>query len=291
MNREVEARQLKVVRLCQKNTTFSEENGSKSLLRLCTAKNRNSRNISSVVKRIFFGWPLVNRDPPPSVDVAIIQRDWTLTEHGQYIFGTASLHRRLAQQGLQCKDNPGQGNCLWYSLLDAGLHSESYPTYQRLKRDVYDFAQRNSSHIENYLAEFLQIPTSRRSRLRAAWLAGLLTNLRTPGRDADFDQLSVAAIAVGRHVHVHDVENHRVEEICGTRPWDPLHVVPDQPLHIAYRRHQTIWAYHRQFNPLALSSGHYWAIVEIAQTAPAPSSRRARRPPQFLHDYIRDNPS
>ena len=99
-----------------------------------------------------------SRRSPPQVDITTIQHNWTLTSHGQYIFCTASLDRILAPQGLICKDNDGQGNCLWHSLLDAGLERAEFPTYASVKQFVAEFAQHHSDQLQDHIAAFCQIP-------------------------------------------------------------------------------------------------------------------------------------
>jgi hypothetical protein len=50
----------------------------------------------------------------------IIKRDWDFTTDRQYVFRTASLDRILAPQNLQCLDNPGRGDCAWFSIINSG---------------------------------------------------------------------------------------------------------------------------------------------------------------------------
>ena len=75
---------------------------------------------------------------PPAVTRAELAQDWTRAADGTYKYGTASLDRVLVSQGLQCLDNPGNGNCAWYSLLDAGLGA-MYSSYRQVKNTVHIF--------------------------------------------------------------------------------------------------------------------------------------------------------
>ena len=53
----------------------------------------------------------------------------------------------------------------------------------------------------------------------------LLKHLLTYGKDADFDQINVAALAFSCDVYVYDIQTHQVQIISGQRPWDPQHTV------------------------------------------------------------------
>jgi hypothetical protein len=58
----------------------------------------------------------------PPADV--IKRDWDFTLDRQYVFRPASLDSILEPQNLQCLNNPGRGDCAWFSIIDSGnLHS------------------------------------------------------------------------------------------------------------------------------------------------------------------------
>ena len=113
-----------------------------------------------------------------------ILRDWTRTAGGQYVFGTASLDRTLESQSLQCLNNPGRGDCAWFSIIDSGNMSSRFPQVSNLRKFVHDYAFTNPSEME-HVAQFLQIPDDQRPE----WKRKLLISIRTNGVDADFDQL------------------------------------------------------------------------------------------------------
>ena len=89
----------------------------------------------------------------------------------------------------------------------------------------------------------------------------LLKHLLTYGKDADFDQINVAALAFSCDVYVYDIQTHQVQIISGQRPWDPQHIVVYVPFKVAYRRHKEIWAYDQNFSQLGPTPGDYWAIM------------------------------
>ena len=129
-----------------------------------------------------------------------------------------------------------------------------------------------------HLAGFLQIPSPQ----RLSWAARIDTDLVTPDRDADFDQLHVAAMALGRAIHITDIQTHQTQVIDTLCPWLPNHAVTGPPLRVAYCRHKVLWAYHQDASPIGPLGGHYWAIVPIAQAAPGPRRSARQRAPVAL---------
>ena len=79
----------------------------------------------------------------------------------------------------------------------------------------------HKAQITEHLAGFLQIPSPQ----RLSWAARIDTDLVTPARDADFDQLHVAAMALGRAIHITDIQTHQTQVIDTLCPWLPTHAV------------------------------------------------------------------
>ena len=205
-----------------------------------------------------------------------IRSDWTFTPEGQYVFGSASLDRILQHQNLQCLNNPGRGNCAWFSIIDAGKLHSRFNHVRMLRQHVHDYAVAQPAAVDQ-LATFLQIPVSDRS----AWRHQLLTSIRTMGKDADFSQLHLAAQALQSEIQITDVQTHQVHRIQphspGLSPAAPVPVIK-----IAHRRHNAIPAYDDQFRPIGNSHGHYWAIVPLRRH----SARLQQRSRLQLSDFI-----
>jgi hypothetical protein len=79
----------------------------------------------------------------------------------------ASLDRVLTSQNLKTHKNPGQGDCAWYALIDAGKLSAqlefSTPTGRALKCHLLTYCATNKEQIHTDFANECKIP-----RLNAA---------------------------------------------------------------------------------------------------------------------------
>ena len=198
---------------------------------------------------------------------AEIRRDWTLNREDQYIYGTISLDRFLRPLGLQCIENPGCGDCAWYSILEAGKLNSKYPNVRDIRRFVHDFGQRHPGELD-HLAHFSQIPLAQQPE----WKKQLLHSILTNGTDADSDQIHLAAVALNSQIAVYDVQTHQARFFNSNPPGHGQNLL--SIINIAHRRHNVFQGYDSRFQSLGLLHGHYWAIVPIRRR----SSRRTRRP-------------
>ncbi len=176
----------------------------------------------------------------------IIKRDWDFTADRQYVFRTASLDHILALQNLQCLNNPGRGDCAWFSVieLESGNLNSRFTNVRAFRNLVSDYITNHPEEIE-YLANYLQVTGDR----RPTWKQQLLISIRTRGNDADWEQLHIIAQALQTVIQIIDMQNHQTQNI---EPNRSISLDPAPMIQIAYRRHNAIFAYY----DMTLNFGH-----------------------------------
>ena len=187
-----------------------------------------------------------------------IDRHWEKTAGNVYVLTDKKLNLRLAQQGLVCKNVPGQGNCGWHAQIEAGDTQQLYSHYQALKQLSLQYIQQHHDDLKDFFCS--------RSGIHAdqweAWkLQNLLVPLSTDNAYIDEHQLVVSAFAQCRPIHVYDLYDTHIVKYPGRPPWALEPAMLGAPILLAYRQHKKYYAYDQNYQPIGRLEGHYMAIV------------------------------